>query len=98
MQHDRPIAFYSQKLSTVSHTKSVYERELMAIVFTVKKWRPYILGKHFTVRTDQRSLCFLLEQLEVEAAYKKWLLKLMPYNFSIQYKPDKTNSAADSLS
>ena len=37
MQHDRPIAFYSQKLSTVSRTKSVYERELMTIVFAVKK-------------------------------------------------------------
>ena len=52
MQHDRPIAFYSQKLSTVSRTKSVYKRVLMAIVFAVKKWRPYILGKHFTLRTD----------------------------------------------
>ena len=38
MQHDRPIAFYSQKLSIVSRTKSVFERELMAIVFAVKKW------------------------------------------------------------
>ena len=98
MQHDRPIAFYIQKLSTVSRTKSVYERELMEIVFAVKKWRPYILGKHFTIHTDMRSLHFLLEQCEVEAGYQKWLLKLMPSNFSIQCKPGKTNSAADSLS
>ena len=38
MQHDRSIAFYCQKLSTVSRTKSVYERELMTIVFAVKEW------------------------------------------------------------
>ena len=98
MQHDRPIAFYSQKLSPFGHVKSVYERELMAIVFAMKKWRPYILGKHFVVRTDQRSLRFLLEQREVETEYQKWLLKLMPYNFSIQYKPGSSNSAADALS
>ena len=34
----------------------------------------------------------------MEAAYQKWLLKFMPYGFSIKYKPGKTNSAADSLS
>ena len=34
----------------------------------------------------------------MEVAYKKWLLKLMPYSFSIQYKLGKSNSAADSLS
>ena len=43
----------------------------MAVVFVVKKWRPYILDKHFIVRTDQRSLRFLLEELEVEVAYEK---------------------------
>ena len=52
MQHDRPIAFYSQKLSPLGRVKSVYERELMVIVFAIKKWRLYILGKHFVVRTD----------------------------------------------
>ena len=55
-------------------------------------------GKHFVVRTDQRSLHFLLERWEVDAEYQKWLLKLMPYNFSIQYRPGSSNSAANALS
>ena len=83
MQDERHIAFYSKKLSTIARTKSVYERELMAIVFAIKKWSPYILGKHFVVQTDQCSLRFLLEQRVVEAEYQKWLIKLMPYNFRI---------------
>ena len=70
----------------------------MAIVFAIKKWRPYIIGKQFVVRTDQRSLRFLLEQRGVEAEYQKWVLKLMPYNFTIQYRPGSTNSAVDALS
>ena len=98
MQDERHIAFYSKKLSTIARTKSVYERELMAIVFSIKKWSPYILGKHFVVQTDQCSLRFLLEQRVVEAEYQKWLIKLMPYNFRILYKPGRSNSAAGSLS
>ena len=82
MQEGQPVAFY----------------ELMAIVFAIKKWKPYILGKHFVIRTDQHSLRFLLKQREVEAEYQKWVLKLMPFNFTMQYKPSSTNSAANSLS
>ena len=56
------------------------------------------MGKHFVVRTDQSNLRFLLEERVVETEYQKWLIKLMPYNFTIQYKPKRSNSAADSLS
>ena len=49
MQGERPVAFYVQKLSPTDRTRSVYERELMTIVFAIKKWWPYILRKHFVV-------------------------------------------------
>ncbi|KAJ9559068.1 hypothetical protein OSB04_013682 [Centaurea solstitialis] len=98
MQNDQPVAYFSQALGLRAKQKSVYEKELMAIVFAVKKWRPYLLGKHFTVRSDQKSLRFLLEQRVVEPEYQKWVVKLLGYNFSIVYKPGKNNNAADALS
>lgn len=61
VQEHRPIAFFSQALNQKDRGKSVYERELMAIVFVVQKWRHYLLGYHFIVRTYQKSLKFLLE-------------------------------------
>lgn len=73
-QNQRPIAYFSQALSPKARLKSVYERELMAIVLAIQKWRHYLLGNHFIVRTDQKSLKHVLEQREVQHEFTKWLL------------------------
>jgi len=62
MQEGRPIAYLSQKLSAKSQSKSVNERELMAIVVAVHKWRHYLLGRKFLELIDQKSLKFLVDQ------------------------------------
>ena len=71
MQSHRPVAYFSQVLSARERQKSIYERELMAIVLAVQKWHHYLLGHHFIVQTDQSSLKFLLEQRVVNESYQK---------------------------
>lgn len=83
-QKKRPIAYFSQALALRHQLKSVYERELMAIVLAVKKWRHYLLGHHFVINTDQRALKYLLEQRELGGDQHKWVSKLLGYNFEIQ--------------
>jgi len=69
----------------------------MAIVFSIKKWRYYLLGGHFIIRTDQISLKFLLECFLSEDQFR-WATKLIGYDFEIQYRPGKENSTTDALS
>jgi hypothetical protein len=98
MQEGRPVAYMTQTLSDKAQQKSVYERELMAMVIAIQKWRPYLLGRHFIVHTDQKSLKFITEQRIMGEEQQKWIAKLIGFDFDVKYKPGKENSVADALS
>ncbi|KAK8949489.1 hypothetical protein KSP39_PZI005270 [Platanthera zijinensis] len=98
MQTGRPIAYYSRAFSTAIRSRSAYEKELMALVLAVQHWRPYLLGRPFVVRTDHHSLRYFLQQKIVTPAQQLWVAKLLGYNFTIEFRPGKTNRAADALS
>ncbi|KAA0032325.1 Ty3/gypsy retrotransposon protein [Cucumis melo var. makuwa] len=97
-ENKRPIAYFSQKLSETAREKTVYERELMAIVLAMEKWRHYLLGHRFVVYTDQNALRHILEQREIIPGVQKWLMKLVGFDFEIRYQARPENKAADVLS
>ncbi|PKA46982.1 putative mitochondrial protein [Apostasia shenzhenica] len=98
MQSGRPIAYFSKGLSTKHQQLPVYDKEMLAIVAAIQKWRPYLLGNHFKVKTDHQSLRFLLEQRITTPTQQKWLSKLAGYDFEIIYRKGQENIAADALS
>lgn len=65
MQGNRPLAFFSKLLGPKAQQKPIYEKELMAVCMAIQKWRYYLLGRHFIVRTDQQSLRYLAQQKEI---------------------------------
>lgn len=77
---------------------STYEKELLASLTTLQKWRPYLLGRSFTIKIDQQALKFLLEQRVSMVAQQKWLSKLLRYDFVFVYKKGKENKVVDVLS
>lgn len=83
MQNNRPIAFLNHTLTLRNLAKPVYERELMVVVSAVQRLRPYLLGRKFLVKTDQRSLKFLLKQRVIQPQYQKWIAKLLGYSFEV---------------
>lgn len=97
-QNGRPIAYMSRSLRVVKQSWSTYAREMLAIVVAVRTWRPHLLGRHFTIQTDQKSLRFLLEQRILTPEQQKWMGKLDGYDYKITYKPGVTNKVVDALS
>lgn len=98
MQEGHPIAYISRHLKGKQAHLSIYEKELLAVVFAVQKWRHYLLHGHFIIRTDQRSLKYLLEQRLNTPIQQQWLPKLLEFDYEIQYRQGKDNLAADALS
>ena len=54
MQNHHPIAYISQELRSSNKLASAYEREMLGILFVVKKWRQYLLGRVFVIKTDHK--------------------------------------------
>ncbi|KAJ7949788.1 Ty3/gypsy retrotransposon protein [Quillaja saponaria] len=97
-QSGHPVAYFSKGLSFSNRLKSAYERELLAVVLALQKWKHYLMGRHFFLKTDHYTLKYLLEQRVTTTEQQRLLVKLMPYDFTILYRAGKENKGADSLS
>lgn len=97
-QKGHPIAFFSRKLSTRMQHKSAYVREMFAITEAIAKFRHYLVGHKFVIRTDHQSIRHMTDQIIQTPEQQEWLPKLLGYDFTIEYKPGRTNLVADALS
>jgi len=86
MQQGHPISYLSKPLSGKNQALLTYEKECMAILLAVEKWRPYLIAQEFIIRTDHKSLLYLTEHKATTKLQQKAVLKLMDLKFQIQYK------------
>ena len=95
---DLPIAYASRTLQGAEINYSTIEKELLAIVFCVHHFRPYLYGHKFILVTDRRPLVWLHSIKDPVSRLARWRIKLSEYNYEIVYKPGRVNSNADALS
>ena len=97
-QDGHPLAYLSKAFSGRTLGLSTYDKEMLAIVFAVQHWRPYLLGQHFRIVTDHQPIKHFLEQRITTPQQHQWLVKLLGYNYSVEYRPGSLNAALDALS
>ena len=92
------IAYASRTLSSAERNYGVTERECLAVVYSLKEFRPYVYGTRFKVVTDHMSLTWLAKLHETNPRLTRWILAISEYDFTIAYRPGKSHSNADALS
>jgi transposase InsO family protein len=93
------IAYFSQKLSPTQKNYAATERECLAVLLAVERYRGYIEGTHFTVIVDCSAITWLKNlKFTGNSRLARWAMKLDSYDMTIIHKPGKSNVVADFLS
>ncbi|GBM62381.1 Transposon Tf2-9 polyprotein [Araneus ventricosus] len=95
---ERPIEYASRLLSSPEKNYSTTEREALAVVWALDKFRGYIEGADITVASDHRPLKWLMTLSSPTGRLASWALQIQTYNLKIDYFPGKCNVVADMLS
>ena len=101
-QNGRPVAFFSRSLNASEKKLSSVEKEAYAIIESLRKWRHFLIGKHFKLITDQKSVAFMYD-MSLKTKIKndkiqRWRMELSCFSFECVYRPGEENAAADTLS
>jgi transposase len=96
--NDKVIAYFSRGLTDLERKYSTCEKECLAVVCAVRRFRPYIEGYKFFVYTDCQALKWLHKLDNPSGRLARWSLELQQYNFEVLYRKGTLNSVPDALS
>jgi hypothetical protein len=91
--HERLIACYSKTLGDAQRRYSATEKELVAVIESIKRFRHLLLGNSFILRTDHKPILFLFKTRNLNSKMMRWALFLQEYCFDIEYLKGRPNYA-----
>ena len=94
----RPVAFDSTTFKGAELNYPVHEKEMLAIIRALKKWRSDLIGVPFLIYTDHKTLENFHQQRELSRRQARWMEFLSQYDGKIVYVKGDENSVADALS
>ena len=96
---ERPIAFACQTMSPAERNYSQLEKEVLSIIFGIKKFHQYIFGRHFTLLTDHKPLLTILgpKSCIPTLTAARWAILLSAYSFHIGFRGHANADALSSL-
>lgn len=92
------MAYLSKALGPRHQHLSIYEKEFLALIMAVEKWRAYLQRQEFIIKIYHKSLSYLTEQTLHSELQRKAMTRLMGLQFKVVYKKGKENVAVDALS
>jgi hypothetical protein len=98
MQDNRVIAYASRALRPHEQNYPTHDLELAAVVHALKIWRHYLMGAHYNIYTDHKSLKYIFTQADLNMRQRRWLELIKDYDLEVHYHSGKAIVVVDALS
>ena len=92
------IYYASRTLNNAQLNYSTTEKEFLAVIFALEKFRSYLIGTKVIIFTNHAALRYLLSKKEAKPRLIRWILLLQEFNLEIRDKKGSENVVADHLS
>lgn len=95
---ERPVLFLSRKLQPVETRYPVVEKELLAVIYALRKLRKYLLDREFVLYCDNSAVCYLFNKTEPSQRLQRWIMCTKEFTFTTKHISSTKNCVADALS
>ncbi|GBM92188.1 Retrovirus-related Pol polyprotein from transposon 297 [Araneus ventricosus] len=100
LKNTQPLAFFSRKLTQAESRYSTYDRELLAVYYSIKHFRHFLEGRDFIIYTDHKHLTFAFQQTgdKTSPRQQRHLEFISKFSTDGRYISGIQNTVADALS